>query len=698
MVCWCETNEKDKTKAVKEAEAKDIELGSEIEARSARFGELGTSITQLKKGIQANADTLGKATAIREGEAAKFREEEADMVQCVTNLRNAVTVLSKHQGASSMLQLDASLLSGMRILLRDAALKYDMLVAGRMERRGRSTLALLQEEHPDQQSAALLHALNVHGDAVSTSLPVKFAARVVADAAGSSDAKGASQFLQRGSRQPIFESRSSARSSGIFGVLQQMQSEFEEELSTSQEEELKAVDDFKALAAAKSSEIEAGKKKLDEMEVEHANNQKALSDAKEDLGLTRQQRSEDVEFLRTLKLSCNDLDSQWEQRSKTRSAETTAVAETISILTEYDNREHLTKTVALLQEGTVSSSEASARRLGAASILRRAAQSPAFDTSDLMSEWNSHKAGTGAVAAAARFATGPRAQFSTLATAVQLDAFAKVKQLMENMIADLKDQQAEEVKFKDHCNEELGSAEKTLYEKGERRKDLEANIDDLANVMRKLQDEIDGAKAQISEAQAEIKTAGQRREDEYKEFQAVVADQRATQSILQKALGKLKDFYHKGIGQASFVQSGAKQKPPAKFNAYQSNAGSNSVVGLIEQIIEDSRALEAEASAGERAAQASYEQFVRDSNVLLGGLREAAVTKTRNSAAAKGDKATAGADLESTTGELESLTVYQSDLHGRCDFVLKNFNARQKARLQEIEAIQGAKAILAGSK
>merc|ERR550525_446928 len=46
MVCWCETNEKEKKQAVADAEAKDIELSSEIESRAAKFGDLAASIAK----------------------------------------------------------------------------------------------------------------------------------------------------------------------------------------------------------------------------------------------------------------------------------------------------------------------------------------------------------------------------------------------------------------------------------------------------------------------------------------------------------------------------------------------------------------------------------------------------------------------------------------------------------------------------
>lgn len=56
------------------------------------------------------------------------------------------------------------------------------------------------------------------------------------------------------------------------------------------------------------------------------------------------------------------------------------------------------------------------------------------------------------------------------------------------------------------------------------------------------------AKKQIAETEVEIKKSSQSREAENAEFQRVVADQRATQSILAKALQKLKDFYMKNMG------------------------------------------------------------------------------------------------------------------------------------------------------
>jgi len=699
MVCWCERNEKEKKKAIADADARDRELVSEIESRSARFGELTTNIEATKKEISANKEALETATTIRESEAAKFREEEDDMVQIITNLRNAIAVLAKHQGKQALLQIEGPVLSGLRVLLRDAALRYEELLAGRQEGRALEHTALLSLKEAvkriqgsDAQGidAALESALDLHGRSVSDSLPLKFAAQLVAKAAeaGRSSRPQASKFLQVDDAQPLYESRSSSRSAGIFGIMKQMQEEFEAELSQEQKDELRAQVNFKALAAAKSSEISAGEKKLDEMQAEDAANQKALSDAKEDLTLTREQRSADVIFLQNLQTTCNDLDTQWEKRSATRSAETKAVAEAISILTSDDNREHLTATVTLLQERSMAA--ASARRVSAASMLRHAAAAPSFDADDLLAAW--HGRGTPSLGAAA----GPRAQLSTLAMAVQLDSFTKVKEMMDKMLVNLKTEQEDEVQFKAWCVDEFDTTEKTVYDKKEAKTDLEQKLDTLAKLIEKLQSEIADHKAQIADTQVEIKKASQARESENTEFQTVVADQRATQTILSKALTKLKDFYHKGIGHTALAQRST-QEPPVKFNSYKVNEDSSPVIGLIEQIIGDSKALESETTEAEYKAQADYEKFVADSNTLIKNLEAAITAKTKATAAARADSAEAEEDLQNTNDELESLAQYTADLHNQCDFVVKNFDIRQKARNQEMEAIRAAKAILSGA-
>merc|ERR1719198_150507 len=350
-------------------------------------------------------------------------------------------------------------------------------------------------------------------------------------------------------------------------------------------------------------------------------------------------------------------------------------------------------------EETTNSEEGSAmraRRRKAAEQLRQAAQAPELNADDLLAAWHSrHNAVASSGRSVGRLG-GAHAQLSALAVSVQLDSFTKVKEMMDAMVADLKVQQEEEVEFKANCTARFDDNEKSTYEKTEEKDDLEALMDELASTIKQLEEEIAEAKATIAETEVNIKKASQQREEENGEYQTVLADQRATQAILKKALDRLRAFYKEAkAGNTALMQSA--QTPPVQFTKFKKNAGASPVMGLIEQIIEDSVKVEEEAIKTEKDAQKDYETFVTDANALIAELSAAITAKTKAIAAAKLKTAEAEADHVSTVDELETLAEILSDLHAECDFIMKNFDIRQKARYQEMEAIQKAKAILSGS-
>merc|ERR1719174_1942026 len=183
MVCWCETNEKEKKKAIADAEALDKELSAEIEERAAKFGETATEIERLKEQISEDTASLKKATSIRESEAATFRATNKDLVQSITNVKNAIQILGKHhKGASGFVQLDAPLLASMRQVLKDLAYKMQVLQAskseGRHSQRGASFLSL----NTDSTSLgdSLLGAFGASHDDAAGALPLEIAERVLA--------------------------------------------------------------------------------------------------------------------------------------------------------------------------------------------------------------------------------------------------------------------------------------------------------------------------------------------------------------------------------------------------------------------------------------------------------------------------------------------------------------------------------------
>merc|ERR1719161_3138607 len=182
-------------------------------------------------------------------------------------------------------------------------------------------------------------------------------------------------------------------------------------------------------------------------------------------------------------------------------------------------------------------------------------------------------------------------------------------------------------------------------------------------------------KAEVAEMQVQMKRAGEDREKANKDFQMTVADQRATQKLLTAALGILKGFYEKAA-LVSVNQAGQKQvagqAPPPGFKSYEKNAASGGVMGMMSGIINDAKAMEAEAIRGEESAQKTYEEFVMDTNMSIEAKVKDITGKTEAKAKAEGDKVEAESERDSVLGELEQLANENADLHKSCDFTLRN--------------------------
>merc|ERR1712151_612517 len=166
-------------------------------------------------------------------------------------------------------------------------------------------------------------------------------------------------------------------------------------------------------------------------------------------------------------------------------------------------------------------------------------------------------------------------------------------------------------------------------EKKEReKKDLIAKVEDLKMSIDALNKAIDNLKSEISEMQVQMKRAGEDREKENKEFQTTVADQRATAKLLKAALTSLEDVY----GKKALLQEPAGPPPPAGFESYKKNQASGGVMGMMQQIIDDAKAMEAEAIRSEEDAQKAYEDFVKETNASIEAKSKDIVNKSETKA------------------------------------------------------------------
>merc|ERR1719433_1073375 len=133
--------------------------------------------------------------------------------------------------------------------------------------------------------------------------------------------------------------------------------------------------------------------------------------------------------------------------------------------------------------------------------------------------------------------------------------------------------------------------------------------------------------------------------------------------------------------------------PPPGFEEYKANEAHGGVTSMIQQIISDAKAMEADAIRSEEDSQKAYEDFVKETNNSIEAKSRDIVNKSEQKAKAETELVDAKKAKDAVMLELEQLSNYNAELQQSCNFVLKNFDLRQTARDEEVEALRQAKAI-----
>merc|ERR1719387_258583 len=170
-------------------------------------------------------------------------------------------------------------------------------------------------------------------------------------------------------------------------------------------------------------------------------------------------------------------------------------------------------------------------------------------------------------------------QLLNLASSARLDAFGKVIEQISATVDALKQEQKDEVKDRDFCISELNANEKETAKYTDQKDGLEQKIADLTAQITDLSESIAALKTEVTDTQVGMKKAGEVRKAENADFNEVVADQRATQAILKKALDRLKETY-------GFMQEEDSQ--PEQMT-HSKNPGGGGALAMIEEIMTESK-------------------------------------------------------------------------------------------------------------
>merc|ERR1719474_2082688 len=218
-----------------------------------------------------------------------------------------------------------------------------------------------------------------------------------------------------------------------------MEASMESVLSDGVKEEEEAIASYEKMMESKKQEVEALTVSIEEKMKLVGELAVDIIEMKEDLSDTEASLVKDKDFLKNLESSCATKTKEWEERSKTRAEELTALSETIKILNDDDALDLFKKTLPSASASLVQVQQSRvALREKALRVVRRA-----WGVSD-----RHHRPGLDFLVLAL---TGKKAMNQGM--------FDKVIGMCDNLIAELKQEQQDDIDKKEYCEKQFDLAD-----------------------------------------------------------------------------------------------------------------------------------------------------------------------------------------------------------------------------------------------
>merc|ERR1719274_483946 len=442
-------------------------------------------------------------------------------------------------------------------------------------------------------------------------------------------------------------------SSGILDTIADMQGKAEESLSSTRKDEMEAAHAYALVKQGLEDEIKVANKQLSEATLTRSTTEEELHSAEASLSETEEALAADTKYLEELKQSCTTKATEWAARQKQASEETAAIQKAKDILSEGVKVFLQTSSHTRLQSETEASLDA---RSQVVSILKKLARTE-----------NSYA-------------------LAQLASQARSDPFGKIRGLIEEMIAKLTDEAAEEADQKSFCDEETSESKAKQADLSGKLDKVSARISKAESGKAKLLEEIKMLETEISEMDAGQAEATKVRQEEHEEYLKASKDFKDSAAAVAKAIDVLTDYY----SSAAFVQVRSKQP---EFGGAKGDVGST-IVSVLEVAESDFTSLLAESEADESSAQEAYDKLTQENAVTKAtktGDVKAKTSEVKQLEVALGNykenKAT-------TTEELDAVLAYLDKLKPQCETKVMSYADKKAKREQEIAGLKEALTIL----
>jgi len=484
-------------------------------------------------------------------------------------------------------------------------------------------------------------------------------AMVSAEAISSSDGKKLTALLQSDSddeQDPgapaaaVFEN--SEGSGNIIDSLNGLLDKANSELEGARATEKSSLQSFEMLRMSLNDQLKFANKELDEAKKTLAEAEEYKGTAEGDLGVTTKDLNDDVSTLASIHHDCMSKASEFETEVTSRSEELKALAEAKKIVIEATSLSQTSESFLQLSTST------DLVNFEAVRYVR-----------DLAKKQHS----TALAQLASRMDTTVRFGGSN-----KEDVFAKIKVMVNDMIAKLEAEAEADATEKAFCDKEVPEAQAKVDDKADEIEKLTAKIDKMTAEATTLKNEVAALEAQLgdlSRSQAEMDKI---RLEEKTLFEANKPVLEKAVAGIQKALAVLNDYYSKSADAAHGASGGA----------------STGIIGLLEVCESDFSKEIAEITDAEQKSQYFYDEATKENEVTK--VTKEQDVKFKNRAAAGLDKSVAEytSDRAGVVTESDAVKEQLKQLKARCAGKAESYAERKARREEEMAGLHEAMQVL----
>lgn len=479
-------------------------------------------------------------------------------------------------------------------------------------------------------------------------------------------------------------------SAEILGILKQLHDTMTSDLAKADKQLAVAMMNFESLLQSKRNILTTSIQAIEERTRREGELAVEIAQLKHELADFNRNSANDQHFFANSLMAMKQREEEWNVYLQVQSQETITIMETIKLLNEDDATELFKKT---LPSPAVSFLQlpASGRevREQALAKLRKAS------TSD------------------------PRVNLLEMAVRGQKVGFDQLVAKLDELSSLLKEEQTEDDRKKAFCESMIDKAEDETKAAHRTALDTKSVMQNMENSLDELIQNIDGVTKSIADLDKHVAEATAMRKQENSLAMESLATNNAAMELLEMAKNKLLKFYGPRLipwkPAAALSQRGSSSKqqaqqsqqkalaerfgeePQADFAYEKKTAESGGAIAMMnllkELIVKKTTMLQTQ----EQIDQEEYQKVIEDSAAKR-RIDVSTLATWRNARAElEADLHEVRGNFESHEGAVATAQRELSYLHRDCDWLLQNFKLRQEARLNELEAMQEARAVLSGA-